>query len=61
VSAKQAYYMQNIKEVADKKEWDEFMDEQAALQAQQIAVAKSLGVPWRAVDGALEQAWEEEQ
>lgn len=61
VSAKQAYYMQNIKEIADKKEWDEFMDEQAALQAQQIAVAKSRGVPWQAVDGALEQAWEVEQ
>jgi hypothetical protein len=61
ISAKQAYFMEHIKEVADKKEWEEFMDEQAALQAKEIAVAKGQGVPWQPKDGSLERAWEAEQ
>lgn len=57
VSAKQAYFMQHIKEVAEKNEWDEFMDEQARIQARQIAAAKALGVPLEIADNALALAW----
>jgi len=58
VSALQAYYMANIKEVEDKREWEEFMDEQAAIQAHQLAVARVTGVPLEIRDGRLEAAWE---
>jgi hypothetical protein len=60
VSALQAHFMQHIKEPSDRKEWEEFMDEQAALQAQQIAVAKAHGTTAVIMDGALQQAWEDE-
>jgi HNH endonuclease len=60
VSTLQAYYMTHIKEPAAKAEWDEFMDEQAAIQAKQIAVAKTAGEPFAVVDGALQKAWEAE-
>jgi hypothetical protein len=58
VSAKQAYFMQNIKEVEDKKEWEEFMEEQAALQAAAIMDSKRGGAPVVIRDGALQQTWE---
>jgi HNH endonuclease len=57
VSAKQAYFMQHIREVADRKEWEEFMDERAAMQAKEIAAAKSRGVPLEIADNVLEPAW----
>jgi hypothetical protein len=57
VSAKQAYFMQHIKEVADRREWEKFMDEHAARQAQQIATAKASGVPLEITDNALALAW----
>lgn len=60
VSALQAYFMENIKEIEDRKEWDEFMDEQAALQAKAIATAKGHSVPLQIRDGALQEAWEAE-
>jgi HNH endonuclease len=58
VSSLQAYFMEHIKEPADKREWDEFMDEQAALQAQAIAVAKSEDRSFEVRGGALQEAWE---
>jgi hypothetical protein len=57
VSAKQAYFMEHVKEVADKKEWDAFMDERARDQAQQIAVSRAHGIPIEIGDNALELAW----
>jgi len=57
VSAKQAYFMEYIKEVADKKEWNEFMDERAAQQARQIALCRANGIPVEIGDNALELAW----
>lgn len=57
VSAKQAYFMEHIKEVGDKAEWDEFMDEQAAKQERQIAACKANGIPVEIGDNALELAW----
>jgi hypothetical protein len=58
VSAKQAYFMEHIREVEDKREWDDFMDEQAALQAQQITCGKASGLPIEIRDGQLQKAWE---
>jgi hypothetical protein len=58
VSAKQAYFMQHIKEAADKQEWDEFMEEQSQIQAAQIADSKRGGKPVIIRDGALQEAWE---
>jgi hypothetical protein len=58
VSAKQAYFMDHIKEVADKKEWDEFMAEEDAKRVKEIAVAKAKGEPWQCEDGKLEDAWD---
>ena len=60
VSAKQAYFMMNVREVEDKREWEKFMDEQAAIQAQEILVSRSTGNPVQIVDGKLEEAWESE-
>jgi hypothetical protein len=57
VSAKQAYFVEHVLEVREKREWDEFMDEQAANQAQQIANAKAGGVPVEIVDNSLALAW----
>jgi hypothetical protein len=57
VSAKQSYFMTHIKEKADKKEWDEFMDEQAEKQAAEIARAKNDGVSAVIRDGVLQEAW----
>lgn len=59
VSAKQSYFMTHIKEVADKREWNEFMDQQAKKQAAQIALARSEGIPVRIHDGVLQEAWGE--
>lgn len=59
VSAKQSYFMTHIKEVADKREWDDFMDQQAKKQAAHIALARSEGMPVRIRDGVLQEAWGE--
>lgn len=56
VSAKQAYFMSHIKEPEDKREWDEFINEQATIQAQQIATARPSSIIIR--DGELQKAWE---
>jgi hypothetical protein len=57
VSAKQAYFVEHILEVREKKEWNEFMDEQAKEQANRIATAKSSGDPLEITDNALALAW----
>jgi hypothetical protein len=58
VTAKQAWYMKNIKEPADREEWDAFMAARAADQAREIAAAKATGVPWECVDGQVQEKWE---
>jgi len=61
VSAKQSHFMRHRDE-EEKKRWDEFMAEQEAKQAVEIARARNEGVPWQGLpDGALRQAWEEEE
>lgn len=57
VSARQAYYMRH-RDAKEKAEWDEFMAEQDAEQAQQIRAAKASGGEWRVKDGELERQWE---
>jgi hypothetical protein len=56
VSSRQAYFMRS-RDAKEKAEWDEFMAEQDAKQAKEIAEAKASGVPWYGKDGDLQAAW----
>lgn len=57
VTAKQAWYMKEL-DIKAKIEWDEFMAEQEARQAREIAEAKAEGRPWECVDGNLQEKWD---
>lgn len=60
VSARQAWFMQN-KDEKEKAEWDKFMDERAEEFYQEVADAKTDGVPWECMDGRLKREWERRQ
>jgi HNH endonuclease len=57
VSAKQAYFVEHVLEVREKRDWDEFMDEQARKQQDRIHIAKAHGDPVEIVDNSLALAW----
>lgn len=59
VSARQAYFMKHIREVADKREWDTFMDDAASKQKEEITAARMNGESWEYTDGHLEAKWEQ--
>lgn len=57
VSAKQAYFMREIKEPADKREWDDFMEQEHKKFSAEVRRAKTDGIPWRAQDGQVKRRW----
>lgn len=59
VSAKQAWFMRHD-DAQQKRQWDEFMTEQAERQEREIAQARADGVPWMNRDGELRKEWERE-
>lgn len=57
VSQRQAHYMRT-KDLAEKREWDEFMAERDAEFRREVMEAKSAKVAWRMrKDGKLESKW----
>jgi HNH endonuclease len=58
VSAKQAWFMQNIYEPAEKREWDEFMEDQAEQQVQAVTLSKADNFALEVRDGEVKAAWE---
>ena len=57
VSAKQAWYMKEMN-VLEKRQWDEFMDEEARRFQNEVALAKSESRTYNVVDGSMRGRFE---